>query len=70
MKSQTFPLLQPQARLPSSLGLACNGSFDMYVCWYYTAANTTAQVSCPWYLPWYRQGEALPAPLIPDSTLT
>ncbi|GAB1291642.1 Gastric inhibitory polypeptide receptor [Apodemus speciosus] len=36
-------------------GLACNGSFDMYVCWGYTAANTTARASCPWYLPWYRQ---------------
>ncbi|XP_040590442.1 gastric inhibitory polypeptide receptor isoform X12 [Mesocricetus auratus] len=35
-------------------GMVCNGSFDMYVCWDYTAANTTAQASCPWYLPWYR----------------
>ncbi|XP_040590432.1 gastric inhibitory polypeptide receptor isoform X2 [Mesocricetus auratus] len=34
--------------------MVCNGSFDMYVCWDYTAANTTAQASCPWYLPWYR----------------
>lgn len=42
----------------------------MYACWNYTAANTTARVSCPWYLPWYRQGEELPAPLIPHSTLT
>ncbi|EHB00834.1 Gastric inhibitory polypeptide receptor [Heterocephalus glaber] len=36
-------------------GLACNGSFDMYVCWDYAAPNTTARASCPWYLPWYRQ---------------
>ncbi|XP_049643485.1 gastric inhibitory polypeptide receptor [Suncus etruscus] len=35
-------------------GLACNGSFDMYVCWNYTAPNTTARASCPWYLPWHR----------------
>ncbi|XP_013364963.1 PREDICTED: gastric inhibitory polypeptide receptor isoform X4 [Chinchilla lanigera] len=35
-------------------GLACNGSFDMYVCWDYAAPNTTARASCPWYLPWYR----------------
>ncbi|XP_036038859.1 gastric inhibitory polypeptide receptor isoform X2 [Onychomys torridus] len=35
-------------------GIVCNGSFDMYVCWDYTAANTTARASCPWYLPWYR----------------
>ncbi|XP_021497803.1 gastric inhibitory polypeptide receptor isoform X1 [Meriones unguiculatus] len=35
-------------------GLACNGSFDMYVCWDYAEANTTARASCPWYLPWHR----------------
>ncbi|XP_055992793.1 gastric inhibitory polypeptide receptor [Sorex fumeus] len=35
-------------------GLACNGSFDMYVCWNYAAPNTTARASCPWYLPWHR----------------
>uniref|UniRef100_A0A2K5ICL3 Gastric inhibitory polypeptide receptor n=1 Tax=Colobus angolensis palliatus TaxID=336983 RepID=A0A2K5ICL3_COLAP len=34
-------------------GLACNGSFDMYVCWDYAAPNATARASCPWYLPWY-----------------
>ncbi|KAB0348940.1 hypothetical protein FD754_013797 [Muntiacus muntjak] len=34
-------------------GLACNGSFDMYVCWDYTAPNATARASCPWYLPWH-----------------
>ncbi|XP_026306387.1 gastric inhibitory polypeptide receptor, partial [Piliocolobus tephrosceles] len=39
------------AELPS--GLACNGSFDMYVCWDYAAPNATARASCPWYLPWY-----------------
>ncbi|XP_076989711.1 gastric inhibitory polypeptide receptor [Tamandua tetradactyla] len=35
------------------LGLGCNGSFDMYICWDYTAPNATARASCPWYLPWY-----------------
>ncbi|XP_030652377.1 gastric inhibitory polypeptide receptor isoform X1 [Nomascus leucogenys] len=39
------------AELPS--GLACNGSFDMYVCWDYAAPNATARASCPWYLPWH-----------------
>ncbi|XP_053462131.1 LOW QUALITY PROTEIN: gastric inhibitory polypeptide receptor [Nycticebus coucang] len=34
-------------------GLACNGSFDMYVCWDYAASNATARASCPWYLPWH-----------------
>ena len=38
-------------------GLACNGSFDMYVCWDHTAPNATARASCPWYLPWNRHGE-------------
>lgn len=41
-------------------GLACNGSFDMYVCWDYAAPNTTARASCPWYLPWHRDGEVPP----------
>nr|XP_044615970.1 gastric inhibitory polypeptide receptor isoform X2 [Equus asinus] len=35
-------------------GLACNRSFDMYVCWDYAAPNATARASCPWYLPWHR----------------
>ncbi|XP_036088395.1 gastric inhibitory polypeptide receptor isoform X5 [Rousettus aegyptiacus] len=35
-------------------GLACNGSFDMYVCWDYAAPNATARASCPWYLPWHQ----------------
>ncbi|XP_010612904.1 gastric inhibitory polypeptide receptor [Fukomys damarensis] len=41
------------AKPPS--GLACNGSFDMYVCWDYAAPNATARASCPWYLPWHWQ---------------
>ncbi|KAM6222457.1 gastric inhibitory polypeptide receptor [Rhynchocyon petersi] len=36
------------------LGLACNGSFDMYACWDYTLPNATARTSCPWYLPWHQ----------------
>uniref|UniRef100_G3UKY6 Gastric inhibitory polypeptide receptor n=1 Tax=Loxodonta africana TaxID=9785 RepID=G3UKY6_LOXAF len=32
---------------PLALGLACNGSFDMYVCWDYAAPNATARASCP-----------------------
>ncbi|ELW71122.1 Gastric inhibitory polypeptide receptor [Tupaia chinensis] len=39
------------------LGLACNGSFDMYVCWDYAAPNATARASCPWYLPWHHYGK-------------
>lgn len=41
-------------------GLACNRSFDMYVCWDYAAPNATARASCPWYLPWHRHGEVPP----------
>ncbi|XP_012862073.1 gastric inhibitory polypeptide receptor [Echinops telfairi] len=37
------------------IGLACNGSFDMYACWDYAAPNATARASCPWYLPWHQQ---------------
>ncbi|XP_075392726.1 gastric inhibitory polypeptide receptor [Tenrec ecaudatus] len=37
------------------IGLACNGSFDMYACWDYAAPNATARTSCPWYLPWHQQ---------------
>lgn len=43
-------------------GLACNASFDMYVCWDYAAPNDTARASCPWYLPWHRHGEVPPGP--------
>lgn len=42
--------------------LACNASFDMYVCWDYAAPNVTARASCPWYLPWHRHGEVPPGP--------
>ncbi|XP_045844431.1 gastric inhibitory polypeptide receptor isoform X2 [Meles meles] len=45
---ETLEALDPPA------GLACNASFDMYVCWDYAAPNDTARVSCPWYLPWHR----------------
>lgn len=44
----------------STPGLACNGSFDMYVCWDYASPNATASASCPWYLPWHRRGEVPP----------
>ncbi|XP_064437717.1 gastric inhibitory polypeptide receptor isoform X3 [Mirounga angustirostris] len=45
---ETLEALDPPA------GLACNASFDMYVCWDYAAPNDTARASCPWYLPWHR----------------
>ncbi|XP_043853934.1 gastric inhibitory polypeptide receptor [Dromiciops gliroides] len=38
-----------------SAGLACNGTFDMYVCWPHSPPNTTASAPCPWYLPWHEE---------------
>ncbi|KAB1273687.1 Gastric inhibitory polypeptide receptor [Camelus dromedarius] len=56
---ETLEAMEPPAGVTgvedSGHGLACNGSFDMYVCWDYTAPNATARASCPWYLPWHRQ---------------
>ncbi|MGH0184692.1 UNVERIFIED_CONTAM: hypothetical protein FKN15_025296 [Acipenser sinensis] len=31
----------------------CNRTFDKYACWPDGTPNTTVNVSCPWYLPWY-----------------
>ncbi|XP_060027746.1 glucagon receptor isoform X3 [Erinaceus europaeus] len=39
--------------LPSPTELVCNRTFDKYACWPDTPLNTTANVSCPWYLPWH-----------------
>uniref|UniRef100_A0A8C6YA28 Gastric inhibitory polypeptide receptor n=1 Tax=Naja naja TaxID=35670 RepID=A0A8C6YA28_NAJNA len=30
-------------------------TFDMYACWDDALPNTSAQVPCPWYLPWHQQ---------------
>nr|XP_045232412.1 glucagon receptor isoform X2 [Macaca fascicularis] len=35
--------------------LVCNRTFDKYSCWPDTPANTTANISCPWYLPWHHK---------------
>lgn len=44
------------APAPASAELVCNRTFDKYSCWPDTAPNTTASISCPWYLPWYHKG--------------
>ncbi|KAM4032911.1 glucagon receptor isoform 2-T3 [Anomaloglossus baeobatrachus] len=36
-------------------GLVCNRTFDKFSCWPDTQPNTTANVSCPWFLPWYKK---------------
>lgn len=41
---------------PASAELVCNRTFDKYSCWPDTPPNTTASISCPWYLPWYHKG--------------
>ncbi|XP_014644848.1 PREDICTED: glucagon receptor isoform X1 [Ceratotherium simum simum] len=41
--------------LPPPSELVCNRTFDKYSCWPDTPPNTTANISCPWYLPWYHK---------------
>uniref|UniRef100_A0A8C4TMT5 Gastric inhibitory polypeptide receptor n=1 Tax=Erpetoichthys calabaricus TaxID=27687 RepID=A0A8C4TMT5_ERPCA len=63
--SLSFPLslytrllqVTPADQLPlcETVGLFCNRTFDMYVCWTDGEPNTTVKVPCPWYLPWYDQ---------------
>lgn len=43
------------ARDPPATGPICSRMYDNYSCWPDTPANTTANVSCPWYLPWYNK---------------
>lgn len=49
-----WPAEPPPARLAE---LVCNRTFDKYSCWPDTPPNTTANISCPWYLPWYHKGD-------------
>uniref|UniRef100_A0A8C0NMM9 Glucagon receptor n=1 Tax=Canis lupus familiaris TaxID=9615 RepID=A0A8C0NMM9_CANLF len=41
--------------LPPPTELVCNRTFDKYSCWPDTPPNTTANISCPWYLPWHHK---------------
>ncbi|XP_029783873.1 glucagon receptor isoform X1 [Suricata suricatta] len=41
--------------LPAPTELVCNRTFDKYSCWPDTPPNTTANISCPWYLPWHHK---------------
>ncbi|XP_057357810.1 glucagon receptor isoform X4 [Manis pentadactyla] len=41
--------------LPPPTELVCNRTFDKYSCWPDTLPNTTASMSCPWYLPWHHK---------------
>ncbi|XP_053332502.1 glucagon receptor isoform X2 [Clarias gariepinus] len=39
---------------PPATGLVCNRTFDQYTCWPDGSPGSIINVSCPWYLPWYR----------------
>ncbi|XP_037348198.1 glucagon receptor [Talpa occidentalis] len=41
--------------LPPPTELVCNRTFDKYSCWPDTPPNSTANISCPWYLPWHHK---------------
>uniref|UniRef100_A0A8C7EE26 G-protein coupled receptors family 2 profile 1 domain-containing protein n=1 Tax=Nothoprocta perdicaria TaxID=30464 RepID=A0A8C7EE26_NOTPE len=47
------------SRLPAPTGeqLVCNRTFDKFSCWPDALPNSTVNVSCPWFLPWYHKGE-------------
>uniref|UniRef100_A0A672F8P8 Glucagon receptor b n=1 Tax=Salarias fasciatus TaxID=181472 RepID=A0A672F8P8_SALFA len=40
---------------PPATGLVCNRTFDLYACWPDGPPGTVVNVSCPWFLPWYRK---------------
>ncbi|XP_072319808.1 glucagon receptor [Eucyclogobius newberryi] len=40
---------------PPATGLVCNRTFDQYACWPDGTPGSTVNVSCPWFLPWYRK---------------
>lgn len=49
-------LESPTTSHPST-ELVCNRTFDKFSCWPDALPNTTINVSCPWFLPWYQKGE-------------
>uniref|UniRef100_A0A671NJK2 Glucagon receptor b n=1 Tax=Sinocyclocheilus anshuiensis TaxID=1608454 RepID=A0A671NJK2_9TELE len=55
----TNECIQSLISAPPAAGPVCNRTFDQYVCWPDGSPGTTVNVSCPWYLPWYRKGKAL-----------
>nr|XP_023656114.1 glucagon receptor-like [Paramormyrops kingsleyae] len=40
---------------PPAPVVVCNRTFDNYACWPDGMPGTTVNVSCPWFLPWYRK---------------
>uniref|UniRef100_A0A8C9WBU8 G-protein coupled receptors family 2 profile 1 domain-containing protein n=1 Tax=Scleropages formosus TaxID=113540 RepID=A0A8C9WBU8_SCLFO len=37
------------------IGIYCNGSFDLFVCWPHSPVGNVS-VPCPSYLPWIKEG--------------
>uniref|UniRef100_A0A8C9T2Y1 Glucagon receptor b n=1 Tax=Scleropages formosus TaxID=113540 RepID=A0A8C9T2Y1_SCLFO len=42
---------------PPATAVVCNRTFDQYACWPDGVPGTIVNVSCPWYLPWYYEGQ-------------
>ncbi|XP_014340032.1 glucagon receptor [Latimeria chalumnae] len=43
------------SREPPAKVLVCNRTSDKFSCWPDALPNTTVNLSCPWYLPWYKK---------------
>ncbi|KTG05984.1 hypothetical protein cypCar_00046987, partial [Cyprinus carpio] len=54
-RTYTNECIQSFISTPPAAGPVCNRTFDQYVCWPDGSPGTTVNVSCPWYLPWYRK---------------
>uniref|UniRef100_A0A672K1A6 G-protein coupled receptors family 2 profile 1 domain-containing protein n=1 Tax=Sinocyclocheilus grahami TaxID=75366 RepID=A0A672K1A6_SINGR len=63
----TNECIQSLTSAPPAAGPVCNRTFDQYVCWPDGSPGTAVNVSCPWYLPWYRKGKALTLCLKPTT---
>ncbi|KAM4691576.1 glucagon receptor [Rhinophrynus dorsalis] len=46
---------QNMSQEPPPTGLVCNRTFDKFSCWPDALPNSTVNVSCPWFLPWYNK---------------
>nr|DBA27553.1 TPA: hypothetical protein GDO54_008028 [Pyxicephalus adspersus] len=54
-KKYELECLNKMLKDPPPAGLVCNRTFDNFTCWPDAQPNTTINVSCPWYLPWYNK---------------
>uniref|UniRef100_A0A4W6DZY1 Glucagon receptor b n=1 Tax=Lates calcarifer TaxID=8187 RepID=A0A4W6DZY1_LATCA len=58
-KNQCLDYLNISQICSPAAGLVCNRTFDLYACWPDGLPGTTVNVSCPWFLPWYRKGQCM-----------